>query len=80
MGRSFKQRKLKRTRRLKVKTGKSAIQSVKKNKKKIKKWEYFLWAGAVIIAIGFIIFAARMGDVTPDIEPAPTAAETTDAG
>ncbi|MCD4654485.1 hypothetical protein K8T06_11205 [bacterium] len=77
MGRSFKQRKLKKTRRLKVKSVKPATKTAK-DKKKIKTWEYFLWAGAIIIAISFIIFAARTGNITPDIEPTPTVLETTE--
>ncbi|HPQ40330.1 MAG TPA: hypothetical protein PLV45_08150 [bacterium] len=77
MGRSFKQRKLKKTRRVKVRSATIPSKSTAvKEKKKIKTWEYFLWGGAVIAAIIFIIFAARTGNVTPDIAPTPTVVET----
>ncbi|MBN1297757.1 hypothetical protein JXA80_13330 [bacterium] len=74
MGRAFKQRKLKKTRRTKVRSATVVSKSQKEQvKKKVKTWEYFLWAGAVVLAIGFIIFAARMGSVTPDPVPTPAA-------
>lgn len=80
MGRSFKQRKLKKTRRVKVrsKTVKSKA-SREKEKKRIKPWEYVLAAATIVIAIGSIIFFAKTGNVTPDIEPTPTAVESSTA-
>ena len=59
MGRSFKQRKLKKVRRFKVKSIKPAESTAKKNKRTMKTWEYFLLGGALLLAIGFIVFAAR---------------------
>ncbi len=76
MGRSFRQRKLKKVRRVKVKSLKPDTTAVVKDKKTMKSWEYFLLAGALLVAIGFIVFAARTGNVVPDTEPTPTAVST----
>ena len=77
MGRAYKQRKLKKTRRVKVrsKSVKSRA-SLEKEKKRIKPWEYLLFAAALAFGILAIVFFARTGNVTPDIEPAPTAVES----
>lgn len=76
MGRPLKQRKLKKVRRVKVKSIKPAV-SDKKAKKTMKPWEYALFGAALLIAIGFIIFAARTGSVVPDVELTPTPVEQT---
>lgn len=78
MGRSFKQRKVKKVRRVKVKSLKPDTTAGVKNKKSMKTWEFFLLGGALILAIVFIIFAARTGNVVPNtVEPTPTAVSTT---
>ncbi len=76
MGRPLKKRKLKKVRRAKVKSIKPATEQ-KKKKKTIKTWEYVLFGAALIVAVVFIIFAARTGGVVSDVEPTPTVAEQT---
>ncbi|MGB4099064.1 MAG: hypothetical protein WBM02_06620 [bacterium] len=41
----------------------------------MKTWEYVLFGAAVLVAIGFIIFAARTGSVVSDVESTPTPVE-----
>jgi hypothetical protein len=77
MGRSFKQRKIKKIRRVKIKGSKPDTGAAVKDKKTMHTWEYFLLGAALILAIVFIIFAARTGSVVPDSESTPTAVATT---
>jgi hypothetical protein len=79
MGRSLKKRKLKKVRRARVKSIKPADNEKKKKKKTIKTWEFILFGAALIIAVAFIIFAARTGSVVSDIDPTPSTTEQTDA-
>ncbi len=76
MGRPLKQRKLKKVRRVKVKSVKPSAPD-KKSKNTMKTWEYILFGAAVLVAIGFIIFAARTGSVVSDVEMTPTQVEHT---
>lgn len=77
MGRSFKQRKIKKIRRVKVKSTKPDTGAVKKDKKSMKSWEFVLLGAALVLAIVFIIFAARTGSVIPDPEASPSPVSTT---
>jgi len=80
MGRSFKQRKLKKVRRTRVKSVKPTIATGKKDKKSMKTWEYFLLGGALLIAVGFIVFAARTGSVVPEqTDQTPTVVERSES-
>ncbi|MGB3976760.1 MAG: hypothetical protein WBM27_10195 [bacterium] len=74
MGRPLKQRKLKKVRRVKIKSLKPSAPE-KKSKSAMKTWEYVLFGAAVLVAIGFIIFAARTGSVVSDVESTPTPVE-----
>ena len=77
MGRGFKQRKVKKVRRVKVKSLKPAAATGVKDKKSMKSWEFILFGVALVVAIAFIIFAARTGNVIPESQATPTAAATT---
>ena len=72
MGRSLKQRKLKKVRRVKVHRSKPAEKS---SKKAMKKWEWWLIGFAFVFAFIWLIFLGKSGNITPDIEttPVPTA-------
>ena len=74
MGRSFKQRKLKKTKRVKVRSKVGTSKAIqKKAKSKMKTWEYFLFGGALIVAALAVIWLAQTGNITQDIAPEPTA-------
>lgn len=72
MGRSFKQRKLKKTRRVKVRSNSSSGKTHVKTKKKMKTWEYVLFGGAAILAVLAVVWLAQTGNITQDAEPSPT--------
>ena len=76
MGRSFKQRKIKKIRRVKVKSTKPDTGAAKKDKKSMKSWEFVLLGAALVLAVAFIIFAARTGSVVTEPETSPTPVST----
>jgi hypothetical protein len=75
MGRSFKQRKLKKTRRVKIQ--RFSPGDKKSGKKKLmKSWEWWLLGVALVFALGYIIFLGKSGSMNPAPVTTPTAAVT----
>ena len=66
MGRSLKKRKLSNVKRMKVQR---FAEPVKKKKKIMKPWEWWLLGVAFVLAVAFIIYLGKSGAITP---PPPT--------
>jgi hypothetical protein len=75
MGRSFRQRKLKKVRRVKVQ--RISADGKKSKKKTMKQWEWWLIGAAIIFALSWVIFLGKSNTITNGPSTAsPTAAAT----
>ncbi len=74
MGRSLKQRKLKKVSRFRVRPTTPDPKTVKKTT--MKQWEWWLIGGAIVLAALWVIILGLKGGLSPDIQPTATPVAT----